>query len=137
MTLYKTDITLRCTITARFKGVCFKENWLYSTSNGIQLYTQYSSMWLYSTLHWCVIHRLLQFKLNLLSCQKLDFLPGQQALILHRSQKLRFRVRQRREIKKREKQSEPTNLHCKYCWLSNWDQLKLKVSLYCYQNSKQ
>ena len=45
------------------------------------------------------IYRSLQFKLNLLSCQKLDYLPGQQALILHRTHKLRFRVRHKREIK--------------------------------------
>ena len=37
MNLYKTDITLRWTITARLKGVCLKEDRLYSRSSGIEL----------------------------------------------------------------------------------------------------
>ena len=55
------------------------------------------------------IYRSLQFKLNLLSCQKLDYLPGQQALILHRSHRLRIRVKHKGKIKKWEKnQSQQT-----------------------------
>ena len=74
-----------------------------------QLYTWYSSMWLYSKLQWCAIYRSLEFKLNFLSCQKLDYLPGQQALILDRSHKLRFRVRHKREIKnEKNNQSQQT-----------------------------
>ena len=41
-----------------------------------------------------------------MSCQKLDYLPGQQALILNRCHKLRFRDRKKKVNKKIRKKNQ-------------------------------